>query len=213
MSCILYFIRHGQSLGNKTHTFLGHTDLDLSELGYRQAECTAKYLNNIDIDSVYSSDLLRAYSTCNEYLKLSGKTAVKNKDLREIFAGDWEGKTFDELQEKYKDTYNVWLTDIGSSHPDNGESVEELCDRVKKCITEIAESNDGKNVAIFTHATVIRSFFNFAYGNSISEMKSQPWSTNASVSVAKYDNGKFEVLDYSIDSHLTEYKSGFPANV
>ena len=89
MSCTLYFIRHGQSLGNMKKTFLGHTDLDLSDLGYRQAECTAKYLNSISIDTVYSSDLLRAYNTCNEFLKLSGKTAVKDQKLREIYAGDW----------------------------------------------------------------------------------------------------------------------------
>lgn len=213
MGCTLYFIRHGQSLGNKTKTFLGHTDLDLSELGYRQAECTAKYLNNIDIDAVFSSDLLRALNTCNEYLKISGKTAVKDQKLREIFAGDWEGKTFDELQVEYKEAYNIWLTDIGNSCPDNGEAVKELTERVVNRITEIANDNDGKTVAIFTHATVIRSFFNFAYGKPVREMKNLPWSTNASVSVAKYDNGKFEVLDYSIDSHLSEYKSGFPANV
>ena len=213
MSCTLYFIRHGQSLGNMKKTFLGHTDLDLSDLGYRQAECTAKYLNNISIDTVYSSDLLRAYNTCNEYLKLSGKTAVKDQKLREIYAGDWEGKTFDELQIKFKDSYNVWLTDIGNSRPDGGESVKELSERVVSCITEIAKENEGKTVAIFTHATVIRSFFNFAYGNSIAEMKDLPWSTNASVSVARFDNGKFKVLEHSIDAHLTEYKSGFPANV
>lgn len=213
MSCTLYFIRHGQSLGNRSQTFLGHTDLDLSDLGYRQAECTAKYLNNIDIDAVFSSDLSRAYNTCNEYLKLSGKTAIKDKNLREVFAGDWEGLTFDNLQVKFKDSYSVWLTDIGNSCPDGGESVEKLTERVVSFITEIAKSNDGKTVAIFTHATVIRSFFNLAYGKPLSEMKNLPWSTNASVSVAKYDNGKFEVLDYSTDSHLTELKSGFPANV
>lgn len=213
MSCTLYLIRHGQSLGNMKKTFLGHTDLDLSDLGYRQAECTAKYLNNISIDTVYSSDLLRAYNTCNEFLKLSGKTAVKDQKLREIYAGDWESMTFDELQIKFKDSYNVWLTDIGNSRPDGGESVKELSERVVSCITEIAEENGGKTVAIFTHATVIRSFFNFAYGNSVAEMKDLPWSTNASVSVARYDNGKFGVLEYSIDSHLADFKSGFPANV
>ncbi len=213
MSCILYFIRHGQSLGNKTKTFLGHTDLDLSELGYRQAECTAKFLNNIDIDVVYSSDLLRAYSTCKEYLKLNSKTAVKTQALREIFAGNWEGRTFDDIQANFKESYSVWLTDIGNACPDNGESVKDLGNRVVKYISEIAENNDGKSVAVFTHATVIRAFFNIAYGNALDEMKNIPWSTNASVSVAKYEKGQFSVVDYSIDSHLSELKSSFPANV
>ena len=82
----MYFIRHGQSLGNQLGVFLGHTDLDLSELGYRQAACTAQYLKDIKIDKVYSSDLLRAENTlklpakrlkkppnCARYLSVSGK--------------------------------------------------------------------------------------------------------------------------------------------
>ena len=39
MACTLLFIRHGQSLGNMVRSFLGHTDLDLSPLGYEQAQC------------------------------------------------------------------------------------------------------------------------------------------------------------------------------
>ena len=42
----LIIIRHGQSLGNATRTFLGHTDKDLSELGYNQALATAEHLKN-----------------------------------------------------------------------------------------------------------------------------------------------------------------------
>lgn len=213
MSCTLYFIRHGQSLGNVAKTFLGHTDLDLSELGYLQAQSTAKFLLQKNIDTVYSSDLLRAYNTCNEYLKLSYKTAIKDRNLREIFAGSWENNTFDDLQTKFNDTYSVWLNDIGNAHPNNGESVKDLTERVIKCITKIAEENDGKRVAIFSHATVIRAFFNYAYGNSTDDMKNLRWASNASVSIAEFNNGTFKVIDYSIDDFLSDLKTSFPANV
>ncbi len=213
MSCKLYLIRHGQSLGNVSHTFLGHTDLDLSELGYLQAAQTSKYLADKKIDVVYSSDLLRAYSTCGEFLKISGKTAIKDKNLREIFAGDWENNKFDVLENRFKDSYNIWLNDIGNAHPDNGESVKELSERVVKCITKIAQENEGKTVAVFTHATVLRAFFNYAYGNSVADMKDTKWATNASVSVAEYSNDKFTILEYSNDAFLGSLKTGFPANV
>ncbi len=213
MSCTLYFIRHGQSLGNVAKTFLGHTDLDLSELGYRQAKCTANFLLQKKIDTVYSSDLLRSYNTCSEYLKLVNKSATKSQKLREIFAGDWENNSFDDLQAKFNTTYNIWLNDIGNAHPDNGESVKDLTERVIKCITEISEENDGKSVAIFTHATVIRAFFNFAAGNNIDNMKNLRWASNASVSIAEFNNGTFKVIDYSIDGFLSDLKSSFPANV
>ena len=213
MSCTLYFIRHGQSIGNLKKTFLGHTDLDLSELGYAQAAKTAQYLNSVQIDTVYSSDLLRAYNTCGEYTKLTGKAVEKKTELREIFAGDWEGCTFTDLQSEFSNTYNVWLNDIGISKPDNGESVRELSERVINCVRQIACDNDGKTVAIFTHATVIRSFFNFAYGNSLDEMKNLKWATNASVSIAEFDGNNFRIIDYSRDDFLNEFKTGFPANI
>ena len=213
MSCRLYFIRHGQSLGNLDGVFLGHTDLDLSPLGYIQAKRTAEYLNNIHIDKVYSSDLLRAYSTCCEYLKVSGKTAEKCTGLREIFAGDWENHSFSDLQTIFADGYNIWLTDIGNSQPQNGESVKNLTNRAVKTVSKIAEENDGKTVAVFTHAAFIRSLFNYCYGNNLDEMKNLPWSTNASVSTLEYDNGNFKVIKYSEDEFLSDLKTKFPTNV
>ena len=47
----IILVRHGQSIGNQTRVFLGHTDLDLSELGYKQANATAEYLKNEKIDN------------------------------------------------------------------------------------------------------------------------------------------------------------------
>ena len=213
MSCNLYFIRHGESLGNKYNRFLGHTDLDLSEFGYLQAKKTARYVSTLNIDTVYSSDLLRAYNTCNEFLKLTNIKATKLEALREIFAGDWENMKFDYLCDRFKDNYDIWLKDIGNSIPDNGESVKNLFQRVFPAINSIAKQNDGKNVAIFTHATVIRVFFNYAYGNKIEGMKNLPWATNCSVSLVKYDNGKFSVIEYSRDDFLGDSKIYLPPNV
>ena len=47
MSTNLYFIRHGESEGNKIRAFLGHTDLDLTEKGHSQAQNTAEFLKDI----------------------------------------------------------------------------------------------------------------------------------------------------------------------
>ena len=53
-------IRHGQSIGNLNRVYLGHTDWDLTELGYKQAELVCEYLKDEKIDIIYSSDLIRA---------------------------------------------------------------------------------------------------------------------------------------------------------
>ncbi len=213
MGCKIYFIRHGESLGNKSEVFLGHIDIDLSPLGYIQAEKTAIYLKDVHIDKVYSSDLKRAYNTCNEYLKLSGHVAEKKTKLREIFAGDWEGKKYSEIDEKYKLNFEIWHKDIGSAHPNNGEAVSDVQKRVVDCITEIANENDGKSIAIFTHACAMRTFITYALGLPLSEMKNVKWATNASVTTVDYIDGEFKVLEYSKDSFLGDLKSERPTNV
>ena len=72
MKTTIYLIRHGESQGNAVRAFLGHTNLDLTKKGHDQAECTAKYLKNIHADVIYSSDLLRAYSTAEHTAKIKG---------------------------------------------------------------------------------------------------------------------------------------------
>ena len=204
----IYLIRHGESLGNKAKTYLGHTDLDLSERGYKQAECACKYiLSNIKIDKIYSSDLIRAYNTVLPVSKALNLKIETDKDLREIYAGYWENQKYEYLMEKYKDTYNSWLTDIGNAKCDGGESVKELQQRFMHKLEEIAISNPGKTVLIGTHATPIRITNCTVSGLPLSEMHNIPWAYNASFTHIKYANGKFELIEYSNSSYLGELEN------
>lgn len=212
MACRIFFIRHGQSLGNLNGVFLGETDLDLSPLGYKQAECVASYLKSFKIDAIYSSDLQRAYNTSLPTSKHFDLKVLKSDQLREIKAGEWENKSFDSLQSDYADSYGVWLSDIGNSRAKNGESVAELQKRIISAVLNIAKANDGKTVAIFTHATPIRSFYCYVYGKSLDNMKDIPWVSNASVSETLFDNGEFLPISYSIDYFMDDLKSKLPKN-
>lgn len=207
MSCRLLFIRHGQSIGNLNNVFLGHTDLDLSPLGYRQAEAVAEYLKTENVDVIYSSDLLRAFNTSVPFSKAVGLTQIKSKNLREIFAGDWENQKFDDIIKIYGKSYNIWLNDIGNAFPDNGESVKQLCERIYLEIKRIATENDGKTVAIFTHATPIRAFFTYINGGSAAEMINLNWPLNASLSEAVFENDTFKEVRYSFCEYLGDSKS------
>lgn len=213
MSCRLIFVRHGQSMGNLNNTYLGHTDLDLSPLGKKQAELTCEFLSKREIHKIYSSDLLRAYNTALPLAKYKNIVPVKSALLREIYAGKWENHLFSQLKEEFKESYGVWLNDIGSSHPDGGESVAELQKRIVSEVTRIAGENDGKTVAVFTHATPIRTLFAYIRGKSREQIKDVPWATNASVSEAVYDNGKFTEICYSRDDFLSAVATGFPKDV
>ncbi len=210
MKTLIYMIRHGQSEANNSKVFAGNSDFPLTEKGHLQAERSAEFFKDIKIDKIYASDLKRAYQTAEHTGAIFNLEIIPDRLLREIRGGKWENNTYDYIQETFKDTYGVWLSDIDKACPDNGESVTDLQKRVSKRVEEIAKENEGKSVAIFTHATPIRAFMAFCKKDMI---KDTPWPTNGSVSVFSYEDGRFESVDYSLDKHMGELVTSFPKNV
>ena len=198
----IYLVRHGQSIGNLNCAFLGHTDLDLSEKGYYQAECVAEYLKDLPVDRIYSSDLMRAYHTALPTAKSKGLPIEKKQELREIFAGQWEGQRFEDLEKKYPESYHIWCHDTARSHPDGGEKVTELAARFSSCTRAIAEENVGKSVLIFAHATPIRIMACLWNGKGLDRLEETPWPANVSVTCGEYEDGKFSLLSYAVHDFL-----------
>ena len=213
MKTTFIMIRHGFSVANNEKRFAGHSDFPLTELGQLQAKRCAEALKHEKIDAVYSSDLKRAYQTAEPIARSHGLKVIPHKGLREIFAGEWEGKTFDQIDRDYAEDYSVWKNDIGKAKCTGGERVSELSGRVLAALTEIAESNCGKTVCIATHATPIRAVCTAAAGYPAEDMGKIPWTANASISIFEYENGKFCAVCISKTEHLGELCTSLPKNV
>ena len=149
----------------------------------------------------------RAYHTALELANLKRLTVNKDKRLREIFAGEWEGKSFDDIKVTYPDDYKPWAFDIGNACCTNGERYADVQSRMVKAITEIALNNDGKSVAIFSHATSIHTFCSFVMGLDLNNANKISFVGNASVTTITFDNGKFEMKNYGYDEFMGEMKT------
>lgn len=207
-------VRHGQSEANVGGFFAGCNDVELSSLGKQQAEATAEYIvKNYKINGVYASDLKRAYETGRAVADRLNLEITPEKGMREIFAGAWEMRTFDQLMYDYPEQYNVWLKDIGNAGCPEGESVVELSERIYRTVLKIAEENDGKTVLIATHATPVRVMECICRQLPIAEMKNISWVSNASVTELQYDSGNWKIIKCGYDEHLAEIKSKLPINV
>lgn len=210
----ILMVRHGQSEANNLAVFAGDYDIELTELGRKQAQCTAKFIvENYKVDKVYASDLKRAFKTAEYIAEEFGLKVIPEKNFREISAGEWEGVKFDDITEKYADDWKVWTSDIGNSICTGGETVKELAKRVCETLEKVAKENEGKTIVVGTHATPVRSAQCVFGGCSFDEMKNIPWASNASVTELLYENGKITVVKASIDEHLADLKSELPANV
>ncbi len=210
----LLMIRHGQSEANNASAFAGHKDFPLTQTGMEQAECTAEYIyRHYPVDQVYASDLQRAYATGEAVAEKCGLFVQVDAGLREIFAGNWEGNTFDCLERDFADSYGVWLRDIGNAQTDGGESVAELQKRVVDTVNKITRRHPGQTVVLATHATPVRALQCHCEGKTLDEMKTVPWVGNASVAVLECRDGKLSLVEAGYDAHLGELVSKFPKNV
>ena len=156
----IYIVRHGESLGNKERKMLGHTDLDLSEHGYKQAECAAKALADVKFDKIYSSDLKRAYNTAVPHAKMRGMKVIGDTKFREIRVGEWENLCVDEVEARYGELYTVeWIKNYGCFAFPGGESIVDAGSRFYAEVSELARKNLGGTILVVSHAAVIRMFW------------------------------------------------------
>lgn len=187
----LILIRHGLSETNEKKILAGHLDTPLAEKGIHQAEITAQYVcEKYKVDAIYSSDLKRAKMTAEKIADITKKDIVISENLRELFAGEWEGKKSKDLPILYPEQYYLWINDIGKSHCEGGETIQQLYDRINNEIDKIISENQSKTVVIVSHATAIRAFMVRVFGIKVENMQQIDWVPNASVSEFDVENGK-----------------------
>ena len=210
----ILLVRHGQSEGNVLGLFTGHSGYPLSKLGHTQAAKTAEYIHaNYQVDAIYSSDLPRAFQTAEHTAKAFGLPVVTHAGLREINAGDWENKYFDDLLPQYPDSFPLWRNDFLNAYCVGGESVRQVGERGTKALYEIAEANLGKCIVVASHATTIRSSLWRISGTPESEMQNMLYSANCGVSELVLKNGKLQIVSMNYADHLADLQTVLPSNL
>ncbi len=196
-------IRHGYSLGNKEKRFSGQMDVPLDEAGRSQAISTADYiLKNFQVDSIYSSDLSRAYETVKPIADALGLEVSKYKELREVDVGDWQGKLIEDVKIEYPDSFARYKENPGLSRFDGGEGYADMMQRGRLAFEKIAAENEGKTVVVGTHGGVIRTL-RAAWDNvPLDKIKEIPHVPNGSITVAEYANNSVKWLRIGYDEHL-----------
>lgn len=108
----LLLVRHGLSSFNKERRIQGRDDLsNLSEEGHEQARALGRSLQDVNIQSVYSSPLQRAAATTASLLETQGGQVpdpVFDDGLLEVDLEPWSGQTIDELMQGSTEAYKIW---------------------------------------------------------------------------------------------------------
>lgn len=144
----VYLFRHGEPAERYRHTYNGHTNIPLSQLGEKQAERIRDFISSLPFPKVVTSDLKRAFFSLPN-------SAEKVQGLREICFGAWEGLSWGEIEKQFPNESRSFLGDPVSFTFPGGESASQFSTRVMEHIDRIV--GGGHELIVFVvHAGVIR---------------------------------------------------------
>lgn len=145
----LLVIRHGSSVGNEVHRFLGWSEAELDEQGVAQARAVADRLAEAGVTRVLSSDLVRAVQTARPLAELLSLPLETDPRLREISNGQWTELTPTEIQAGWPDLWAAYVAGEDVARP-GGERWADVKRRLREALGELGVAEG--TMALFTHS-------------------------------------------------------------
>ena len=191
ISSPIYFIRHGQTDWNAEGRFQGQRDIPLNDTGRQQASRNGTLLGQliegrVNEFSFVSSPLGRTRETMERVraaLSLDPLSYATDASLVELSFGDWEGRTFLELERLYPQDMERRASDKWNFIPpgEQAESYEILSWRVSGWLAKVS----GPSICV-THGGVIRSIFKLTGASTETEAADQDIHQDR---ILRYENG------------------------
>lgn len=192
MGTRVYLIRHGKTAWNTDRIVQGQMDSPLTKEGKRTVKKMANKLKNIKFDALYSSDLNRALDTAKYINKHHDLTITEDEMLRERNLGVLEGNNWKTIRRNYPKAGKIYHSNsIKAEIPGGGESKNQLMERVKMVMDNIAIQEEDKTVLIVSHGWFINYWVKEVLKIPIEEKGRTAYIENSSVSVFLYDKGEW----------------------
>jgi probable phosphoglycerate mutase len=185
MNLIIYFLRHGETTASQTGGYCGTLDPDLTSDGYQMAEDFANAYKSLPWVAVFSSPLRRAVATAKPLCEAAGIRMQLKEGLREIAYGQWEGKTPEEVNREFHDTYVRWLAEPGWNAPNGGERGIDIARRSSLVIEEIEQTCRAGNVLVVSHKATTRIMLCFLIGIDVGRFRDRINMPVASISIVE----------------------------
>lgn len=143
----IYVLRHTK-VDYPSGICYGQLDVPLADTFTRECNTYRNALPS-EFDAVFSSPLSRCLALANE---LNNYKVVTDDRLLEMDFGEWEGKKWDDLEQK---KLHKWMKNVVEIKPPKGENLNEVFQRTCSFLAEIRKMNCDK-IMIVTHAGIIR---------------------------------------------------------
>ena len=164
---MILLARHGETDDNRPPVrIMGHRDSPLNETGRAQAHELAARAAAKHPRSLWSSHLLRARETAEILAAELGLRPVVDERLAETYRGEWEGRTWDEVQAAHPDAFAAWRAAGPDFRFPGGESLGEQRDRVVAALEDVRRTGPLPALVV-CHGGTIRVALCDAHGRGL----------------------------------------------
>ncbi|MGA2670783.1 MAG: histidine phosphatase family protein [Dehalococcoidia bacterium] len=198
----LILARHGETVWNVEKLYRGRTDVNLDEVGIKQAELLGKYLSNWKLEAIYSSPLRRALDTANivaRYQKIGVHIA---EGFIDFDYGEWQSLPEEEAKRLYPTLHNEWHNNPHKVKMPGGESLEDVRRRATEVVNDVISKYQG-SILLVSHRVVNKVLICSLLGLDNSHF----WNINLDVggiTIFNYVDGRFVLTRHNDTSHLKE---------
>lgn len=149
----IMLIRHGNTDWNVEEIFRGRANVELNEVGVKQAQLLAQYLEGVPIEVVYSSPLKRALKTAEIVAAPHHMGTMPTQELIDFDYGEWQGLSHDSVKEKYRALYAEWLNYPHLVKVPKGESLDDVSRRAISLVNQVIVRHQGV-VVLVSHRVI-----------------------------------------------------------
>jgi len=198
----LILARHGETVWNVEKIYRGRVDVNLDEVGIKQAELLGKNLSNWELEAIYSSPLRRALDTANiiaRYQKIGVHIA---EGLIDFDYGEWQSLPEQEAKRLYPTLHNEWHNNPHKVKMPGGESLEDVRRRAIGVVNDVL-SKYQDSVVLVSHRVVNKVLICSLMGLDNSYF----WNIKQDVggiTIFNYVDGHFVLTKHNDTSHLKE---------
>lgn len=150
-------LRHGES--QYSHTLRGHLDDELTAKGWQQMQSTIEQVENHPWEVIVSSSLKRCACFAEQLARTNELPLVLNHDLKEMYFGDWEGISTQQIYETSPELLANFWQKPSQYCPPRAETLMQFQTRVLKGFKELLVHMQSKNMQhalVVTHGGVIK---------------------------------------------------------
>lgn len=197
----IFLIRHGETLWNTETRIQGHTDIDLNDRGRWQAARVAAALVGEELQAVYTSDLARARNTAQAIAQACRVPLRTVTALRERAFGDFEGKTFSEIEATWPELAQRWRQRDPDFGPPGGEVLASFYERCVQTLMAVSAFHAGGAIAVVAHGGVLDCLYRAATGQSLQAPRT--WEiSNAGINRLLRAGSQLSLVGWSDVQHL-----------